>query len=103
MRKLGKVIHYSSVTKRLIAKAADQVEMQGYGVDLNGYVVAKIDEVFGPVSKPYYALKPSKKIAPLKYVGEQLFFLPQAAVKRPKRRDHGTKNRHGFGRGIAKA
>jgi|GEM_PF-867518 RNA-binding protein len=103
MRKLGVVVHYSGVTKRLIVRAVDQTVPHGYGVDLNGYVVGKIDEVFGPVSKPYCALRPSKKIDPYKYVGEQLFLLPQTVVEHTRYRNNRAKNRRRFGRSVTKA
>lgn len=77
MRRLGKVLHFSKVSKRLIVRANMPGAFKGYVVDRTGYVIGEVEEVFGPVDKPYYALKPSPKIDPSKYVGEEVFIAPK--------------------------
>ncbi len=76
MRKLGKALHVSSVTKRLIVRSSGQEALQGYVADKTGYVIGRVDEVFGPVFKPYYAVKVFPKVDPSKYIDEELYVAP---------------------------
>lgn len=78
MKKLGKVLHVSPVTKRLILRCSEQLLPKGYVVDATGFVVGKIDDVFGPVTRPYCAVKLARGIDPEKYVGSQLFVVDVA-------------------------
>jgi len=62
LRKLGKVLHYSKVSKRLIVKSKEAEPVRGYVADKTGYIIGKVDEVFGPTNEPYFAVKPYSKI-----------------------------------------
>jgi len=86
LRKLGKVLHFSNVSKRLIVKSRGPGVSKGYVVDRTGYVIGVVDEVFGPVDQPYYALRPSKRIDPEKYVGEEVFIASNQTRKNTERR-----------------
>lgn len=86
MKRLGKVLHFSKVSKRLIVRSHLPGAFKGYVVDRTGYVIGEVEEVFGPTDKPYYALKPSPKIDPLRYVGEEVFIAPKTSKDAPKRR-----------------
>lgn len=86
MRKLGKVLHVSKVTRRLIVKSYNTSVSKGYVVDRTGYVVGRVDDVFGPIDAPYYAVKPSPNIDPAKYVGEEVFIAPEVERAEGKRR-----------------
>jgi RNA-binding protein len=85
LRKLGKVLHYSKVSKRLIVKSKEAEPVRGYVADKTGYIIGKVDEVFGPTNEPYFAVKPYSKIEPTKYVGEEVFLVPYSEQKVKKR------------------
>jgi RNA-binding protein involved in rRNA processing len=81
LRKLGKVLHYSKVSKRLIVKSKEADPVRGYVADKTGYIIGKVDEVFGPTGEPYFAIKPYSKIEPTKYLGEEVFLVPYSEQK----------------------
>lgn len=85
MRRLGKVLHVSKVSKRLIVRSNIAGALKGYVVDRTGYMIGEVDEVFGPADGPYYAVRPSRKVDPAKYVGEEVFIAPHEE-REPKKR-----------------
>ncbi|MCL5788203.1 MAG: hypothetical protein M1357_00075 [Candidatus Marsarchaeota archaeon] len=73
LRKLGKGMHVSSATGRLIVEAQTVEYSQSYCVDSTGFVIGRVDEFFGPCTKPFAAVKTGRGVDPRKYVGQQLF------------------------------
>jgi rRNA processing protein Gar1 len=87
MRRLGKVLHVSNVTGRLIVRGAhgDQVEKKGYVIDGTGHVIGTIDEVFGPVARPYYAVKVPRTAGIEAYIDQNVFVLIRNERKQHRR------------------
>ena len=67
MRRLGKILHVSSMTGHLIVKAqtVPRVGEKVYDGELR--LVGSVFDVFGPVESPYVAVKPLRsQIKPVK-------------------------------------
>lgn len=88
MRRLGRVLHLSSVTGRLIVRGAngEAVEKKGYVTDATGRVIGIIDEVFGPITRPYYAVKTPKNTRIESYIDQNVFVLVRSDKKKNRRR-----------------
>ncbi len=71
MKRLGKVLHLSS-NKNLILKTSLPLKPQTLVLDNQLTPVGTIYDVFGPVSDPYVAIKPTVK-NPEQYVGRFLY------------------------------
>ncbi len=82
MQRLGLVLHVSS-SHNIIAKAERFPKINETVVDENMKPVGKIFDVFGPVSSPYAAVKPSTR-EPEKFVGKKLYVLPRREERRGK-------------------
>ena len=82
MRRLGRVLHLSSATGNLIVKAqmAPRIGEKVYDGELR--LIGSVFDVFGPVTSPYVAVKPS---APLNRLPKTVF-LPEF---KPKKRRKG--------------
>ena len=72
-RKLGTVLHLSSSSGNLILKAESNVRIGDAVHDDDGKKVGTVFDLFGPVSKPFMAVKP-RVDDPERYVGEPLFW-----------------------------
>ena len=71
MKRLGRVLHLSN-NNNLILRTKIQIKPQTIVLDDQLNHVGKINDVFGPVTNPYIAIKPSVK-NPNKYVGQILY------------------------------
>jgi len=71
LKRLGRVLHLSN-NNNLILRTKIQIKPQTIVLDDQLNHVGKINDVFGPVTNPYIAIKPSVK-NPNKYVGQILY------------------------------
>lgn len=70
--RLGTVLHRSGSSGNLILEAEDSVKIGETILDSSGRKVGTVFDLFGPVSGPYVAVKPSIK-RPERLLGEALF------------------------------
>ncbi len=84
MQRLGRVLHVSS-SKNLILKAEKLPRIKDKVVDENLKSVGTVFDVFGPVSSPYVAVKPSVE-EPQRFVNRVLYVFPSRKRKRKKRK-----------------
>lgn len=84
MHRLGRVLHVSS-SKNLILKAEKLSRIHDKVVDENLKSVGTVFDVFGPVSSPYVAVKPSVG-EPQRFVNCVLYVFPSPKRKWKKRR-----------------
>lgn len=84
MQRLGRVLHFSS-SKNLILKAEKLPRINEKVVDANLKSVGTVFDVFGPVSSPYVAVKPSIE-EPQRFVNNILYIFssPKRKWKRKK-------------------
>lgn len=78
------MLHVSS-SKNLILKAEKLPRIKDKVVDENLKPVGTVFDVFGPVSSPYVAVKPSVE-APQRFVNRVLYVFPSLKRKRKKRK-----------------
>jgi len=71
LKRLGRVLHLSN-NNNLILRTKTQIKPQTIVLDDQLNHIGKINDVFGPVTNPYIAIKPSVK-NPNKYVGQILY------------------------------
>ena len=70
LRRLGKILHFSK-SRSLIAKI-DQARFVKIGTkacDSKLREMGRVQDIFGPVSSPYLAIKPTNP-SPTKYIGK---------------------------------
>ncbi|MFQ6086575.1 MAG: H/ACA ribonucleoprotein complex subunit GAR1 [Candidatus Bathyarchaeia archaeon] len=84
MKRLGRVLHVSS-SKNLILKAEKLPRINDKVVDENLKPVGTVFDVFGPVSSPYVAVKPSLE-EPQRFVNRVLYVFPSLKRKWKKRK-----------------
>ncbi|MFQ6053930.1 MAG: H/ACA ribonucleoprotein complex subunit GAR1 [Candidatus Bathyarchaeia archaeon] len=72
-RRLGTVLHLSSSSGNLFLKAEGAARIGDAVLNDDGKRVGTVFDIFGPVSSPFVAVKPSVE-APRRYVGEPLFW-----------------------------
>lgn len=84
MQRIGRVLHVSS-TKNMILKAENLPNIGDRVVDETLSQVGTVFDVFGPVSSPYVAVKPSVE-EPSLYVDHVLYAVPSFEFRREKRR-----------------
>jgi RNA-binding protein len=75
LRRLGKIIHFSK-SRSLIVKC-DQtgfVKIGSIACDSKLKEIGKVQDLFGPVSAPYIAIRPVA-VSPAKYVGRIVYSL----------------------------
>jgi len=84
LQRIGCVLHVST-TKNMILKAESIPRIGDRVVDekLNG--VGTVFDVFGPVSSPYVAVRPSVE-EPSLFVDHVLYAVPSFELRREKRR-----------------
>jgi RNA-binding protein len=83
LQRLGYVLHISS-SKNLILRAEKPPKINDKVVDENLKSVGTVFDVFGPVSSPYVAVRPSVE-RPQRFMNHVLYVLPRLK-KRWKRR-----------------
>ena len=74
-----------SSTKNMILKAENLPNIGDRVVDKNLNQVGTVFDVFGPVSSPYVAVRPSVE-EPSLFVGHILYAVPSFELRREKRR-----------------
>ncbi len=84
MQRLGYVLHVSS-SKNLILKAEKLPKINDKVVDENLKSVGTVFDVFGPVSSPYVAVKPSVE-EPQRFVNRVLYVFPRLKRKWKRKR-----------------
>ena len=84
MQRLGRVLHVSS-SKNLILKAEKLPRIKDKVVDENLKSVGTVFDVFGPVSSPYVAVKPSVEDSQ-RFVNLVLYVFPSLKRKWKKRK-----------------
>jgi len=84
LQRLGHVLHVSS-SKNLILKAEKLPRINDKVVDENLKPVGTVFDVFGPVSSPYVAVKPSVE-EPQRFVNRVLYVFPSPKRKWKKRK-----------------
>ena len=86
MQRLGHVLHISS-SRSLILKAEAIPKIGDKVVDEYLKFVGTVSDVFGPVSSPYAAVKPTIP-EPQSLINDTLYTIPSTAGKKEKRK-HG--------------
>lgn len=86
LQRLGRVLHVSS-SRNLILKAEALPKIGDKVVDENLKSVGTVFDVFGPVSSPYAAVKPSI-LEPQRLIENTLYTIPSTAGRKEKRK-HG--------------
>jgi len=84
LERIGCVLHVSS-TKNMILKAENLPHVGDRVVDENLKQVGTVFDVFGPVSSPYVAVRPSVE-EPNLFVDHVLYAVPSFELRRKKRR-----------------
>ena len=84
LQRIGSVLHVSS-GKSMILKADNIPRIGDKAVDDKLHHVGTVFDVFGPVSSPYVAVKPSVD-EPSFFVGHVLYAVPSVKQRREKRR-----------------
>jgi len=84
LQRIGSVLHVSS-TKNMILKAENIPHVGDRVVDENLNHVGTVFDVFGPVSSPYVAVRPSVEESSL-FVNHVLYAVPSSKPRREKKR-----------------
>jgi len=84
LQRIGSVLHVCS-TKNMILKAENIPHIGDAVVDEKLNNVGTVFDVFGPVSSPYVAVRPSVE-EPSFFVGHILYAVPSFEMRREKRR-----------------
>lgn len=82
MKRLGEVLHISS-HKMLILRSNFTPKIGDVVVTKDLTEVGKISDVFGPVSRPYIAVKPNDTSSLDSLIGKPLYILP--SLKKPRK------------------
>jgi RNA-binding protein len=85
LRRLGSVLHLSP-SRNIIVKVEDSPKMGEPVVDENLKSVGVVFDIFGPVSSPYVAIRPTTR-DPEKLVGKKLYVIPSKRRKEKVRND----------------
>jgi RNA-binding protein len=80
LQRLGRVLHISP-SRNVIIKTENVPKIGGTVVDENLMAIGKIFDVFGPVSAPYVAIKPTIQ-EPEKLANKMLYTLPSRGERR---------------------
>jgi len=84
LQRIGSVFHVSS-TKNMIIKAENLPHIGDRVVDENLRNAGTVFDVFGPISSPYVAVRPSVD-EPSLFIGHVLYAVPSLRLRREKRR-----------------
>lgn len=79
MQRIGTVLHVSS-NRHMILKAENLPRIGDQVVDENLKPVGTVFDVFGPVSSPYVAVRPSVE-EPNRFVSRILYSVPSSRVR----------------------
>jgi len=82
LKRLGKVSHISS-HRKLILRSEFAPKIGDVVVTKDLTEIGKISDVFGPVSRPYIAVKPNENSSLDSLVGQPLYVLP--SFKKPRK------------------
>ena len=80
MQRLGRVLH-TSPSKNIIIKTENIPKIGQTVIDENFKTVGKIFDLFGPVSSPYVAIKPTI-LKPEELTNKTLYISPQRGERR---------------------
>jgi len=80
LQRIGRVLHLSS-SRNLIVKIENPPRIGETVVDENLTTVGKVFDIFGPVSSPYAAIKPTLPEAG-KLAGKMLYVFPSKGERR---------------------
>ncbi|MGQ9507345.1 MAG: H/ACA ribonucleoprotein complex subunit GAR1 [Candidatus Bathycorpusculaceae bacterium] len=80
MQRIGRVLHLSS-SRNLIVKIENTPKIGETVVDENLTPVGKVFDIFGSVSSPYAAIKPTMRETE-KLVGKMLYVFPSKGERR---------------------
>ncbi|MGB9756826.1 MAG: H/ACA ribonucleoprotein complex subunit GAR1 [Candidatus Bathyarchaeales archaeon] len=80
MQRIGRVLHLSS-SRNLIVKIENTPRIGETVVDENLTPIGKVFDIFGPVSSPYAAIKPTLREAE-KLAGKMLYVFPSKGERR---------------------
>ncbi len=83
MQRLGLVLHISP-SRNIITKAENTPEIGETVVDENLKSIGKVFDIFGPVSSPYVAVRPSIH-EPEKLTDKTLYVIPSSRRKEKKK------------------
>ncbi len=84
MKRIGLVLHVSS-SKNMIIKAANVPRIGEDAVDENLKKIGTVFDIFGPVSAPYVAVRPSVE-EPRQLINQAIYALPSSKPRRERRR-----------------
>lgn len=84
MQRIGLVLHISSCGN-MILKAENLPRIGDQAIDENLKPIGTIFDVFGPVSSPYAAVRPSVE-EPNRFVEHVLYAVPSSKPRREKRK-----------------
>ncbi len=84
MQRIGLVLHVSS-SKNMIVKASNLPRIGDDAVDENLRKVGAVFDIFGPVSSPYVAVRPSVE-EPRRFINHTIYAFPSSKQMRGKRR-----------------
>ena len=84
MQRIGLVLHVSS-SKNIIIKAANLPRIGDEAVDENLKKIGTVFDIFGPVSSPYIAVRPSVE-EPRRLVDQPLYAVPLSKPRKERRK-----------------
>lgn len=84
MKRIGLVLHVSS-SKNMIIKAANLPRIGDDAVDENLKKTGTVFDIFGPVSSPYVAVRPSVE-EPRRFINHVIYALPSSKPRSERRR-----------------
>jgi RNA-binding protein len=84
LQRIGLVLHVSS-SKNMIIKAANLPRIGDEAVDENLKKIGTVFDIFGPVSSPYIAVRPSVE-EPRRFINHAIYAFPSSEPRRERRR-----------------
>jgi RNA-binding protein len=84
LQRIGLVLHVAS-SRNMIIKAASIPRIGDDAVDENLRKIGTVFDVFGPVSSPYVAVRPSVE-EPSRFVNHVIYAIPSSKFRRERRR-----------------
>jgi len=84
LQRIGVVLH-TSPNGNIILKAENSPHINDQVVDENLKPVGRVFDVFGPISSPYVAVRPSVE-DPDRVIAHTLYAVPSSKPKRERRR-----------------
>jgi RNA-binding protein len=84
LQRIGLVLHVTS-SKNMIIKAASLPRIGDDAVDENLKKIGTVFDIFGPVSSPYVAVRPSVE-EPSRFINRAIYAIPSSKLRRERRR-----------------